>query len=125
MLFGTDRGATGPGQEPGPSLQGGRRLRTELRDECLKLEIFYSLKEAQVVIGAWEDHDTCIRPHSALGYRPPAPVTREAFARHLPSPTTNAVASHDPVQSPSQVIRRIRERIATAPVSRAGDPLHT
>ena len=28
----------------------------KLRDECLKGEIFYSLKEAQVVIGAWKDH---------------------------------------------------------------------
>jgi transposase InsO family protein len=28
----------------------------KLRDECLKLEIFYSLKEARVVIGAWRDH---------------------------------------------------------------------
>src|SRR3954451_15629334 len=84
MLFGTDRGATGPGQEPGPSLQGGRRLRTELRDECLKLEIFYSLKEAQVVIGAWRDHYNRVRPHSSLGYRPPAPVTR-AVANHLPT----------------------------------------
>jgi hypothetical protein len=27
----------------------------KLRDECLKLEIFYSLKEAQVIIGAWRD----------------------------------------------------------------------
>ena len=77
MLFGTDRGATGPGQEPGPSLQGGRRLRTELRDECLKLEIFYSLKEAQVVIGAWEDYDTSIR----LGTHRGAAVVGEAGGR--------------------------------------------
>src|SRR3712207_9011548 len=55
-----------------------------LRDECLKREIFYSLREAQVVIGAWKDHYNRIRPHSALGYRPPAPVTR-AFANHLPT----------------------------------------
>ena len=47
----------------------------KLRDECLKREIFYSLKEAQVVIGAWRDHYNRVRPHSSLGYRPPAPVT--------------------------------------------------
>ena len=41
----------------------------------------------QVVIGAWKDHDNRIRPHLALGYRPPAPVTR-AFANHLPTPNT-------------------------------------
>ena len=37
-------------------MQEGRDLRAELRDECLKGEVFYSLKEAQVVIGAWRDH---------------------------------------------------------------------
>ncbi len=47
----------------------------KLRDECLKGEIFSSLKEAQVVIGAWRDHYNRVRPHSSLGYRPPAPVT--------------------------------------------------
>ena len=46
----------------------------KLRDECLKGEIFCSLKEAQVVIGAWRDHYR-VRPHSSLGYRPPAPAT--------------------------------------------------
>jgi putative transposase len=48
----------------------GRRL----RDECLNRELFYSLKEAQIVIENWRlEYDTR-RPHSALGYRPPAPV---------------------------------------------------
>ncbi len=46
-----------------------------LRDECLKGEIFSSLKEAQVVIGAWRDPYNRVRPHSSLGYRPPAPAT--------------------------------------------------
>ena len=62
-------------------------LSEQLRDECLKLEIFYSLKEAQVVISAWRDHYNRVRPHSSLGYRPPAPVTR-AFANHLPTSPT-------------------------------------
>jgi hypothetical protein len=53
----------------------------------LKLEIFYSLREARAVIGAWRDHDNRVRPHSSLGYRPPAPVTR-AFANHLPTSPT-------------------------------------
>ncbi len=38
----------------------------KLRDECLKLEIFYGLKEAQVIIGAWRDHYNRVRPHSSL-----------------------------------------------------------
>jgi hypothetical protein len=47
----------------------------KLRDECLNGEIFYSLREAQVVIEKWRIHYNTKRPHSALGYRPPAPVT--------------------------------------------------
>jgi transposase InsO family protein len=58
----------------------------KLQDECLKREIFYSLKEAQVVIGAWRDHYNRIRPHSSLGDQPPAPVTLQAIVRQLPTP---------------------------------------
>ena len=47
----------------------------KLRDECLNGEIFYSLREAKVVIQNWRMHYNTKRPHSALGYRPPAPVT--------------------------------------------------
>ena len=46
----------------------------KLRDELLNGEIFYSLKEAKVVIEQWRKHYNTKRPHSALGYRPPAPV---------------------------------------------------
>ena len=45
----------------------------KLRDECLNGEIFYSLKEAQIVIQGWRKQYNTVRPHSALGYRPPAP----------------------------------------------------
>jgi putative transposase len=44
-----------------------------LRDECLNGEIFYSLKEAQIVIEQWRVQYNTRRPHSSLGYRPPAP----------------------------------------------------
>ena len=46
----------------------------KLRDEHLNGEIFYTLKEAQVLIEQWRRHYNTIRPHSALGYRPPAPA---------------------------------------------------
>ena len=46
-----------------------------LRDELLNGEILYTLKEAQIIIEAWRRHYNQIRPHSALGYRPPAPET--------------------------------------------------
>ena len=48
----------------------------KIRDELLNGEIFYTLKEAQVLIEAWRQHYNTIRPHSALGYRPPAPENR-------------------------------------------------
>lgn len=54
----------------------------KLRDECLNGEIFYSLKEAQVVIERWRVEYNTRRPHSALGYRPPAPEV----LRPLPPP---------------------------------------
>jgi transposase InsO family protein len=57
----------------------------KLKDECLKLEIFYSLKEAQVIIGAWRDHYNRVRPHSSLSYRPPPPVVLEAISQQLPT----------------------------------------
>lgn len=47
----------------------------KLRDELLKREIFYSLKEAQVLIEQWRHHYNTKRPHSSLGYKPPAPET--------------------------------------------------
>lgn len=46
----------------------------KLRDELLNGEIFYSLKEAQILIERWRQEYNTERPHSALGYRPPAPV---------------------------------------------------
>ena len=44
-----------------------------MRDELLNGEIFYSLREAQVISESWRKHYNTKRPHSALGYRPPAP----------------------------------------------------
>lgn len=45
----------------------------KLRDELLNGEVFYSLREAKVVIEQWRRHYNAVRPHSSLGYRPPAP----------------------------------------------------
>src|SRR3546814_6960344 len=53
-----------------------------LRDELLNGEIFYSLAEARVLIEAWRRHYNTVRPHSSLGYRPPAP---EAATPPLPA----------------------------------------
>jgi transposase InsO family protein len=39
-------------------------------------EIFYTLKEAQVLIERWQVEYNTVRPHSSLNYRPPAPEAR-------------------------------------------------
>ena len=53
-----------------------------LRDELLNGEIFYTLTEARVLIEASRRHYNTVRPHSSLGYRPPAP---EAAPSPVPS----------------------------------------
>ena len=45
----------------------------KLRDELLYGEVFNTLRKAQLLIEQWRRHFNTIRPHSALGYRPPAP----------------------------------------------------
>ena len=60
----------------GHALPGAGAVHTingKLRDELLDGEVFYSLAEAKVVIESWRRHYNTSRPHSALGYRPPAP----------------------------------------------------
>lgn len=44
-----------------------------LRDELLGGKIFHTLPKAKVLIEAWRRHYSSVRPHSSLGYRPPAP----------------------------------------------------
>jgi transposase InsO family protein len=63
--------------EPGSPWENGycESFNSKLRDEFLNGEIFYSLKEAQVLTERWRVHYNTRRPHSSLGYRPPAPVT--------------------------------------------------
>lgn len=63
--------------EPGSPWENGynESFNGKLRDELLAGEIFYTLKEAQVVIENWRIHYNTIRPHSSLGYRPPAQQT--------------------------------------------------
>ena len=62
--------------EPGSPWENGyiESFNGKLRDECLDREIFYSLKEAQIVTESWRKHYNHFRPHSSLGYRPPAPL---------------------------------------------------
>ena len=61
--------------EPGSPWENGycESFNARFRDEFLNGEIFYSLREAQILIEGWRKHYNTRRPHSALGYRPPAP----------------------------------------------------
>ncbi len=60
---------------PGSPWENGyvESFNARLRDELLDGELFYSLREAQVVIESWRRHFNTVRPHASLGYRPPAP----------------------------------------------------
>jgi putative transposase len=61
--------------EPGSPWENGynESFNGKLRDELLNGEIFYNLKEAKVLIENWRQEYNTVRPHSSLGYRPPAP----------------------------------------------------
>jgi putative transposase len=61
--------------EPGSPWENGyiESFNGKLRDELLNREIFTTLEEAKVLIEQWRREYNQIRPHSALGYRPPAP----------------------------------------------------
>ena len=61
--------------EPGSPWENGynESFNGKLRDELLNMEIFYSLKEAKILIEQWRRHYNEVRPHSSLGYKPPAP----------------------------------------------------
>ncbi len=60
---------------PGSPWENGycESFNARFRGELLNGEIFYTLKEAQIIIEQWRCHNNTKRPHSALGYRPPAP----------------------------------------------------
>ena len=63
--------------EPGSPWENGsvESFNGTLRDELLDREIFYTVTEAKVLIERWRREYNQVRPHSALGYRPPAPET--------------------------------------------------
>ena len=79
--------------EPGSPWDNGycESFNGKLRDECLNGEIFYSLKEAQIVIEQWREEYNTRRPHSALNYRPPAPEVCTPFLPPKPGSQPQAV----------------------------------
>ena len=83
--------------EPGSPWENGycESFNSKLRDELLAGEQFSTLHEAKVLIEHWRRHYNAIRPHSSLGYRPPAPETI------LPSASALPYAALRPAQTPS------------------------
>jgi len=63
--------------EPGSPWENGyvESFNGKMRDELLNREIFTTLEEAKVLIEQWRREYNQVRPHSSLGYRPPAPET--------------------------------------------------
>ena len=61
--------------EPGSPWENGyiESFNGKLRDELLNREVFTTLTEVKVLIEQWKREYNQVRPHSSLGYRPPAP----------------------------------------------------
>jgi transposase InsO family protein len=68
--------------EPGSPWENGyvESFNGKLRDELLAREAFDTLLEAKVLIERWRQHYNTVRPHSALGYCPPAPDAMQPCA---------------------------------------------
>jgi transposase InsO family protein len=83
--------------EPGSPWENGfvESFNARLRDELLNGEIFYTLREAQIIIESWRRHYNAVRPHASLGYKPPAP---EVFVKAF----TAWPASHIPTAAPAK-----------------------
>jgi putative transposase len=84
--------------EPGSPWENGynESFNGKLKDELINREIFYSLREAQVLVERWRREYNTIRPHSSLGYRPPAPRAIRPMESWLRRPA---------LQGPGQVRR--------------------
>jgi putative transposase len=73
---------------PGSPWENGyiESFNARMRDELLNGELFYSLKEAQIIIENWRRHYNSIRPHSSLGYKAPGPGVFVPSVAAWPSP---------------------------------------
>ena len=81
--------------EPGSPWENGyvESFNGKLRDELLNAEVFDTLLEARVLIEQWRVHFNTVRPHSSLGYRPPAP---DVIVLGMPMPPGNPVPTGSP-----------------------------
>ena len=81
--------------EPGSPWENGyvESFNGKLRDELLNMEVFNTLAEARVLIEQWRVHFNTVRPHSSLGYRPPAP---EVILPCVPMPPSHPGSTGSP-----------------------------
>ena len=109
--------------EPGSPWENGyvESFNGKLRDELLDREIFYTLTEAKILVERWHRQYNSVRPHSALGYRPPgargrhASDSRPAKYELRALSTTGTTAGGRSVPSPADAggdsaVRRHRRR---------------
>ena len=75
--------------EPGSPWENGfiESFNGKLRDELLNVELFDTLLEARVLTERWRRHYNGVRPHSSLGYRPPAPEAVLSAINLTPDPS--------------------------------------
>ena len=75
--------------EPGSPWANGfiESFNGKLRDELLNVELFDTLLEARVLTERWRRHYNGVRPHSSLGYRPPAPEAILSAINFTPDPS--------------------------------------
>ena len=88
--------------EPGSPWQNGygESFNGRLRDELLNSEIFADLREAKSLAAYWRHEYNHERPHSSLGYTPPAVYAARLAAAPLEAPPLrSAAASEEPVLS--------------------------
>jgi putative transposase len=90
--------------EPGSPWENGycESFNSKLRDEFLNGELSYSMKEIRVLAERWRIHFNTVRPHSSLGYRPPAP---EAWQRSPGRKGWHSLRSCHPFRPPPATIR--------------------
>ena len=92
--------------EPGSPWENGyiESFNARLRDELLNGEIFYTLREAQIIIESWRRHYNAVRPHASLGYKPPAPEVFVPVLSAWPAaPPRPGSAGHAGVSASSQL----------------------
>jgi len=97
--------------EPGSPWENGyvESFHGKLADELLEREVFDTLHEAKVLVERWRHHYNTVRPHSALGYRPPAP---EAWTPAEPACATGFALRSVRLSEPRGNINRLTSPLA-------------